>query len=206
VSKTLKNSLAGLVLILGLCLAAASPAQTPQRKLSHLTPPPAASQKSYYILREQNGMGKRGIIDSAHPYEEIRMQFSIDWTDCKIHRTDDCSPIQIILPGTVNGSVPLFWNLKASQPQTSGMPILYLIENIFGQPAQAGDTNIPLTWEISLDGGQFNPMTLMPDNTLTTTFPPGPHTFQVRITGTPQYHQADGYYRLQLTQSLVPQL
>ena len=139
------------------------------------------------------------------PYDSVWMQFSIDWTNAQFHRIDD-TPLEAILSGTINGSNTLFWNLTSSQPQVGAPPILYYAENIFGNTNPALGTNVPLTWEFSLDGGPFNPMTLLPDNTLTTTFPPGPHTFQVRITGTPVYHQADGYYHLQLTQCLVPQL
>ena len=139
------------------------------------------------------------------PADSIWMQFFINGTNFQFHRVDN-TPLEAILSGTINGSDPLFWNLTSSQPQPGAPPILYYAENIFGNTNPALGTNIPLTWEISLDGGPFGPMTLLPDNTLTATFPPGPHTFQVRITGTPEYHQADGYYHLQLTQCLVPQL
>jgi hypothetical protein len=63
-----------------------------------------------------------------------------------------------------------------------------------------------VTWEIALDGGAFQPMQIESGNIITTIFPQGAHTFQVRITGLPQYHQDDGYYHLQLTQNLMPQL
>lgn len=49
-------------------------------------------------------------------------------------------------------------------------------------------------------------MTMQPDNSISTVFPPGAHTFQVRITGVPQNHQNDGYFRLQLEQCLVPEM
>ncbi|HEX7344307.1 MAG TPA: hypothetical protein VF398_08585 [bacterium] len=155
---------------------------------------------------EQPGIHPPGAIDCMPcPYEPSWMQFSIDWTNCQFHRVDS-SPLEAILSGTINGSDPLFWNLTSSQPQMGAPPILYYVENIFGNSNPALGTNIPLTWEIALDGGPFGPMTLLPDNTIATIFPPGPHTFQVRITGTPEYHQADGYYHLELSQSLVPQL
>lgn len=88
--------------------------------------------------------------------------------------------------------------------RAGGLPFLYFVEDIFGRPAQGVD--VPLSWEIALDGGSFNPMTILPDNSLSVIFPPGHHTFQVRTTGVPQYHQEDGYYQLQLEQCLTPQL
>ncbi|MCX6641521.1 MAG: hypothetical protein NTW14_13735 [bacterium] len=146
------------------------------------------------------------VIDSGVPIDSVIMEFTLNWTDYSIHRADNYGDIQIILPGSVFSTDPLTWRLTALNSTREGPPHLFFIENILGQSGPASGTDIPLSWEISINGGAFNPMTLLPDNTLTTTFPAGPHTFQVRITGTPQYHQADGYYRLQLTQSLVPQL
>ena len=146
-----------------------------------------------------------GLIDTR-PYEPPLAQFSLAWTKCQVHRSGDYSPIQLTLNGTIDASSPNLWRLTAILPQPNAPLLLYFVEDIFGNTGPAYGSNIPLTWEIALDGGPFAPMTLLPDNTLTATFPPGPHTFQVRITGTPVYHQADGYYHLQLTQCLVPQL
>jgi hypothetical protein len=152
-------------------------------------------------------MGKKdtGVIDTS-PYIEIWLENSFNWTTATIHRADNYDLFQLILPGSIASNFPNHWTLAPCSSQANFPPQLYLIEDVLRGGVAMGTVSIPLTWEIALDGGSFNPMTLMPDNTLTTTCPPGPHTFQVRITGTPQYHQADGYYRLQLTQSLVPQL
>ena len=177
------------------------PAKRPIRTIS----PPPTAQKTFLTFSDQPGLQPPRFIDRPSPDPPIWMEFSINWTNCQFHRVDD-SPLEAILSGAINGSNALFWNLSTAQPQVGAPPILYYVENIFGNTNPSLGSNIPLTWEIALDGGPFAPMTLLPDNTLTATFPPGPHTFQVRITGTPVYHQADGYYHLQLTQCLIPQL
>ena len=144
-------------------------------------------------------------LDCDPQMDSVWMDFSIDWTNCQMHRVDD-APIEIILPGTINGSNTLYWNLSSSLPEPGVLPQLYFVEDVLGRTGPAYGGDIPLTWEFSLDGGPFNPMTLQSDNTLVATFPPGPHTFQVRITGNPLPYQEDGYYHLQLSQCLVPEL
>ncbi len=139
------------------------------------------------------------------PMDSVWMDFSIDWTNCQMHRVDD-APIEIILPGTINGSNTLHWNLSAVAPQSGVPPDLYFVEDIMGRTGAVYGSDVPLIWEISLDGGPFTSMTLQPDNTLTTVFPPGQHSFQVRITGALQPYQSDGYYHLQLEQCIVPEL
>ncbi len=171
-----------------------------------VNPPPASLQRMILLpSTPEVGKAPPRMFGDINPEEPPWMQFSIDWTTCQFHRVDD-TPLEAILSGTIDGSNPLFWNLSTSEPQPGAPPLLYYVENIFGNANPVLGTDIPLTWEISLDGGAFVPMTLLPDNTLTTTFPPGQHAFQVRITGTPQNYQADGYYHLQLTQCLVPEL
>jgi hypothetical protein len=148
--------------------------------------------------KEEPGLIDVGPVSYLH--------FSLNWTQCQIHISGYYDPILISLPGAISYNSPIIWNLRAASTQIGGSPLLYFTEDIFGHTGPSYGANIPLTWEISLDGGQFTPMILLPDNTLQTTFPPGPHTFQVRITGTPQPFQADGYYHLQLSQCLIPQL
>lgn len=133
-------------------------------------------------------------------------QISFDWTLCLVHRVDNTSPIEVTLSGTIVSNSVNIWNLFTVSPQPGGQPLLYFVEDVLGRTGPAFGTDIPLTWEISLDGGPFTPMTLQPNNTLTATFPPGPHAFQVRITGMLQPSQEDGYYHLQLEQCLVPEL
>lgn len=134
------------------------------------------------------------------------INFSLDWTQCQIHSVDVSSPLELILFGSFISNSPNIWRLAAISPQPGAPPDLYFIEDVLGRTGPAYGSDIPLTWEISLDGGPFTPMTFQPDNTLTTTFPPGAHTFQVRITGELQPYQGDGYYHLQLEQCLVPEL
>ena len=141
------------------------------------------------------------------PDELIWMEFVLDWTNCQIHRVINDSAIVIILSGNVSSSNSIYWNLNTISPQPGGLPVLYFVNDVLGRTGPEFGTDIPLTWEIALDGGSFNPiMTMLPDNILLVTFPPGNHTFQVRITGFPQPYQGNGYYQLQLGQSLVPEL
>ncbi len=140
------------------------------------------------------------------PDELIWMEFALDWTNCQIHRVNTDSAIVIILPGTISSSSRIYWNLHTMSPHPGGFPILYFVNDVLGRTGPEFGTDIPLTWEIALDGGSFNPITILRDKTLLVTFPPGNHTFQVRITGVPQPYQGDGYYQLQLGQSLVPEL
>lgn len=142
----------------------------------------------------------------AFPYEQASMQFNLDWTNYQIHRVSDDSEIEIILSGNVTSSNSLFWTLTAASPQTGAPPSLFFVEQAFAGSGSDYAADIPLTWEISLDGGPFKPMAIQPDNSLSVTFPSGSHTFKVRITGLPQRQQADGYYQLVLSQNLTPLL
>jgi hypothetical protein len=146
-------------------------------------------------------------VNTIVPYDPrpITMEFSLEWTTCQIHRVSTEGPIQALLSGTVNCSAAIVWSLtNTSQPGEP--PVLFFVEDIFGRSGSAFGSNIPVTWEVALDGGAFQPMQIESGNILTTIFPAGAHTFQVRITGLPQNHQDDGYYHLQLTQNLMPQL
>jgi hypothetical protein len=83
---------------------------------------------------------------------------------------------------------------------------LNLDQDIFGRSGPMYASSMPLNWSISMDGGPFVPMTVMPNNSgLSTILPMGYHTFQVRITAMPNIHQDDGYYNLHLSQTFTPQ-
>jgi len=140
------------------------------------------------------------------PDELIWMEFTLDWTSCQIHRVINDSAIVIILSGNVSSSNSIYWNLNTISPQPGGLPVLYFVNDVLGRTGPEFGTDIPLTWEISVDGGPFNPITIQPDSSLSVNFASGNHTFQVRITGVPQPYQGDGYYQLLLGQSLVPEL
>ena len=149
----------------------------------------------------QSGKTSPPTIDEIPP-GPITMEFSLDWTTCQVHRVDGMSPIKIILPGEITCTTGVVWMLANSSNRP---PALYFVEDIFGR-RQGPDSDIALTCEISLDGGPFQPMIIPPQNVLGTVFPPGTHTFQVRITGQLDSYQQPGYYRLQLAQNLTPQL
>lgn len=137
--------------------------------------------------------------------ETIPMEFWLEWTTCQIHRVNNDGPVEAILSGSVTSSRSIAWSLtNTSAPGEP--PMLSFVEDVFGRSGPAFGSNIGLTWEISIDGGAFQAMEVHSENILSTIFPPGAHTFQVRITGLPQYNQSDGYYRLRLAQNLAPQL
>jgi len=136
----------------------------------------------------------------------VSMQFSLDWTNYQIHQESNDSEIEIIPSGNATSSNSLFWTLTSASPQPGAPPSLFFVEQAFAGTGSEYAADIPLTWEISLNGGPFNPMTIQPDNSLSVTFPSGSHSFKVRITGAPQHQQAEGYYQLVLSQSLIPSL
>jgi len=137
------------------------------------------------------------------------MDFYLEWTNYEIHRVNDDSQIEIILPGRVRTTENLCWRLSTAAPENGGPPHLYFVEDIFGRE---NGTDIPLTWEIKTKygghWGQWQEMTVNQDNSLTYVFPQSycRYRFSVRIIGNPVYHQADGHYRLELNQQLTPLL
>ncbi len=151
---------------------------------------------------------KSGGIDvsrKANPLfvrpEPARLEFSLDWTKYQMHRISDTGPIEILLPGRIMSDIANVWTLASG---ASELPALIFVEDIFGGNSPP-HPNIPVTCAISLDSQPFQLMTAS-NGSLSTVFPPGMHTFQVRITGIPNGHLQPGYYRLQLSQNLVPQL
>lgn len=140
------------------------------------------------------------------PDKPVSMEFNQSWTNYQIHQVTNDSEIEIILSGNVTSSNSLFWTLTTASPQPGAPPSLFFVEQAFAGSRSGYSADIPLTWEISLNGGPFSPMTIQPDNSLSVTFPSGSHSFKVRITGAPQHQQADGYYQLVLSQSLIPSL
>ena len=138
--------------------------------------------------------------------EDVWIRFTLDWTHCQVHLGNDAIPIEIVLTGTVASNYPEIWNLNAISPVPGGLPILYFNNDILGRGGQSYGTNVPLTWEISFNNNPFIPMTIQPNNALTTIIPPGLHAFRVRITANPQPGQGHGYYNLQMGQCILPQL
>lgn len=148
-----------------------------------------------------------GLLDlGATP---VWLNFWLNWTHCQIHLSGYSEPVELILPGWINSNRPEILRLFVIDPQPGGLPKLYYINDVLGNPPPAETSlnfDIPLEWEISLDDGPFKPITLLPDNSLTTIFPPGQHDFQIRITCLIQPYQVGGYYHLQINQTMVPQL
>jgi len=165
--------------------------------------------KTTHLTPMSKNWGSQASPLTDFPYQAdkpISMEFNLDWTNCQIHRVTNDSEIEIILSGNVTSSNSLFWTLTTASPQPGAPPSLFFVEQAFAGSGSEYRADIPLTWEISLNGGPFSPMTIQPDNSLSVTFPSGSHSFKVRITGAPQRQQADGYYQLVLSQSLIPLL
>jgi hypothetical protein len=138
-----------------------------------------------------------------NPYEPPQMDFFLEWTNFQAHRVNPHGHLEIILNGRIQSTAPEVWNLSTVQPAVGGPPNLHFIEDMEGRHNAA---SIPLVWSISLDGGDFVDLTPLPDNSLCVTFPEGEHTFQLKTHGYIPYHNDDGYYRLQLAQSIIPQM
>jgi hypothetical protein len=184
----------------------AMPEERMKRPVSRIKAPPKVLTKipGDRLQRPPRSDEIPPAIDELVP-EPITMEFWLEWTSCQIHRVHNDGPIEAILSGSVTSSRSIAWSLtNTSEPGEP--PMLSFVEDVFGRSGAAFGSSIGLTWEISIDGGAFQPMEVHSGNILSTIFPPGAHTFQVRITGLPQYNQSDGYYRLRLAQNLAPQL
>jgi len=157
--------------------------------------------------------GTKGTIQQPPPWgagqmgaDNVITEVSFSWTQCQMRRsTLDDEQLEIYLDGAISSTKPVNWSLSSAYPERGRLPKLYFVEAASARP-RPDDADISLQWEISLDGGPFNPMTIQADNSLSVTFPSGSHSFKVRITGAPQHQQTDGYYQLVLSQNLIPLL
>jgi hypothetical protein len=129
----------------------------------------------------------------------IEMECVLSWnaTHAQIHRASDYTDIILEFCGT---SVCNNGQYIITTPPTALASLAYLpfVEDMFGRTGPQYGTDIPLTWEYSMDGGPWLPMDDLAD-------PPGSkyflvdacdHYFCVRITADVAYHQEDGYYYL----------
>jgi hypothetical protein len=167
---------------------------------------PAPVFPEQMLFRDNFGPFPGRAPDCPGPLPPPELEIHFDWTHCQVHRLSLYEPIVMLLNGNYHSTAPNTWKLWASAPVSGGEPILYFQQAVPGQTGPAYGVNIPLAWAISINGGPFIPFTLLPDHSLMTVLPTGLHTFQVRITATPQPHQDDGYYKLILSQTLLPQL
>ncbi len=144
---------------------------------------------------------------ALEPAEEpVVMEFWLDWTRYQIHRTNDHSPIEIVLSGNIFSSHNLSWYLWSTSLRAEGTPGLHFIGDVLGRTGPDFGMDIPLTWEVALGEGPFSPMTILPDNTLGVIFPAGLYAFRVRITSPPLPYPQNGYYQLELAQNIIPEL
>ena len=140
------------------------------------------------------------------PQEGPHLTFQMDATAGQIHAFEDSSGAQLIFPGHIASDVPVIWILTPLPTRAYGPPNLSLVQDVLGHDHPTGQTVIPLTWEFALDGGSFARMTLTPENDLQVIIPPGMHVFQLRAVSPPLMWQAAGYYRIQMSMTVVPRL
>ena len=132
---------------------------------------------------------------------EMACTFYWDETHVQIHRYDNYNDFVIYLDG---GSSCNNGQYIITTPPTALGSLDYMpfIQDMFNRTGPSFGTDIPLTWEASLNGGAFAPMIDLPDN-------PEPgitskyflvdlcdNYWRVKITGDIAYHQEDGYYYL----------
>ena len=141
-----------------------------------------------------------GLLDCT---DIIIWRFELDHTRVQIHRASDYSPIQVILHGFIWANHDLRWHLWAGGDHPFEPPKLYFVYDVMGQTGLQG-VDIPLYWEISLNNGCWRPFYQLPNNRLGACLPRGPQCIRIRITGCMEFHQQDGYYRLQMEQCLLP--
>ncbi|MBD3233002.1 MAG: hypothetical protein GF315_04695 [candidate division Zixibacteria bacterium] len=162
------------------------------------------AKKNIINLPDSKVTTKNGLPFAQPDYPTI--DFHLDWTTCQMHRVASDSTVEILLDGTVSIALNSIWTLIPDNPIPQADPSLYFVENIFGEINNPDNSDIPLSWEISINGGDFKSIERQSDGSLKVRFPAGDHAFQVRISGYIPITQADGYYRLQLIQNIIPEL
>lgn len=201
-----------LLISLSVLLSAYSPEQASAQKASkpyRTDPSPTRSAIGWTSLPlpdHRTSPESLPSLQGVEPYNPVWMELFLDRTQCQIHRSGDYSPLVVTINGQISSSNSETWCLSVVSPEPGGSPDLYFIGDMFGRGGPPHGGTIPLIWEISLNGGDFVPMMTLPDNSIAYTFPPGGHTFQVRIGGSPGNHQSDGYYSLQVSQIFIPHL
>jgi hypothetical protein len=132
---------------------------------------------------------------------EMECVFWWDATHVQIHRASDYNDFYIYLEG---GSCCNNGQYIITTPPTAVGNLDYLPfqEDMFGRTGAAYGTDIPLTWEASLNGGPYEPMIDLPDNPepgITSKYflvPLSCNDWVVRILVDMTFHQEDGYYFL----------
>jgi hypothetical protein len=125
---------------------------------------------------------------------EMECAFTWDATHVKIHRASNYDPFTVTFCGTsaCNNGQYIITTPPAALGSLATLPF---VQDMFGRTTGTG---IPLTWQYSLDGSPYAPMTDL-------SAPPGSkyflvdacdHSFCIRVVGTMAYHQGDGYYHL----------
>jgi hypothetical protein len=124
----------------------------------------------------------------------IEMECVLTWdeTQVDIHRASDYEDFYLYFDGTSacnNGQY-----IITTPPSGGSLDVLPFVEDIFGRTTGYG-TDIPLTWEVSVDGGAWTALT---DDEGDKYFlvDACDHSFRIRVLVDMAYHQEDGYYHL----------
>lgn len=127
----------------------------------------------------------------------VEMECALTWeaTHAQIHGASSYDDFVLTFCGTSrcnNGQYII------TTPPTALGSLAYLpfVQDMFGRTT--GGTNIPLTWEYSMDGASYAPMIDLADPTGSKCFLVSAcdHFFCIKVTGDLKYHQEDGYYYL----------
>ena len=133
----------------------------------------------------------------------VEMECTFEWaaTHVQIHRYANYDDFYVYLDG--NSCCDNGQYIITTPPTAVGsLDYLPFQQDMFGRTGPSNGTDIPLTWEYSLNGADYLPMTDLPDNPevgVTSKYflvPLSCNYWRVRISGDVIYHQGDGYYYL----------
>jgi hypothetical protein len=127
----------------------------------------------------------------------IEMECLLHWdaTHVQIHRASDYADFYIYFTGTSACNNGQYLIVTPPTGLATGLTVLPFVVDMFGRTGPTYGTDIPLTWEVSIDGGAYGPMVPDGDN-LMFLVDLCDHYFTVRVLVDQMYHQEDGYYYL----------
>lgn len=127
----------------------------------------------------------------------IEMECLLTWdaTHVQIHRASDYEDFYLYFNGTSacnNGQ----WIITTPPTAVGSLNNLPFEKDMFDRTGPTYGTDIPLTWEYSLDGAGYLPMVDGTDGAKQFEVGLCDHFFTIRILVDVAYHQEDGYYYL----------
>ena len=127
----------------------------------------------------------------------VEMECLLTWdaTHVQIHRASDYDNFYLYFNGTSKCNNGQWIITTPPTALATGLTVLPFVEDMFGRTGAAYGTDIPLTWEVSIDGGAYAAMVFDdPDYQFEVDL--CDHYFTIRILVDMAYHQEDGYYYL----------